>query len=933
MKFRILFIALLVSTISFAKNDGTITGVLTDKNLNQKALAAAKVIIKEANISTSTDAEGKFSIDIQPGVYIVEFSLAGYESTEVIVTVNEGQTTITNESLVSTNYNLKEVVVKAAASREKETAILLDQKNAVVIKQSIGAQEMARKGVSDVEEGLTKITGITKVGSRGLFVRGLEDRYNNLLINDLAAPTNNPFKKIIPLDLFSTDIVGVIEVYKTFNPNIYGDFAGGTFNIQTSKGSKSVTKLNVGIGYTVNNNLENFLISKDANSSKGLFGLTGSDRKLPALLGNTPSSYTLTADQSLRFFKSGFDVAEINSPLNSSIGLLHSEKFNLKDDKTFSYLLSLNFDNNYSIRNGVERTFTNNPSGFTYRNDFDNTEYRYKTSLSSLAGLNYTTDRLKLSYNTLFIRTTENLVKDQFGVADSNSSNNNTLIRTNQLDESNYLNNQLLGEYALNKDKSQNVKAAVSYAITKYAQPDRKFFSGTKSGTDDILVSVAGNNFIKQYLDISGDSYFSGLAEYALKFGKTEKNNIFTAGYNGNMSDMTSSYRFITPINNSAPNSFTTPLNTVDTQLNSYIASNAVSFRESSNATYQAKLKETANAGYANLLYKFGEKWEVNGGIRLESTMRETKYRTQGSFSDPFKTLKYDNLYVLPALNVKYGLNENSNLRFATGKTYTRPVVMESYPIEYINADGTSTKGNPFLKNSSNYNVDLKYELFPTSKEVLVLGLFGKKIDQPIERTFISNAANSTITTYLNSDNAVLYGAEIELLFDFARINKNLSDFYFGFNTSLMHTKVDVKPTTTDSDGNVTTSIETHKKRELQGASKWLINSDLKYQFDLSESWSNTVSLVYSVFGKRIYAVGTGGLDHIYELPVQQLDFIWSSKLSNHFDLKFSADNLLDPIRQSEQGNNGTSSIAEHSNITNSYKKGRGFSINLGYTF
>ncbi|SHM77889.1 TonB-dependent receptor [Flavobacterium xinjiangense] len=933
MKFRILFIALLITTVSFSQNKGSVAGILTDKDANNQSLPFANVLIKGTNIGANTDIDGKYTIAIAPGNYTVQFSFVGYESVDVPVTVVANETATINQALGSGSYKLEDVVIKSNFSREKETVLLLEQKKAVVIKQSIGAQEMARKGVSDVEEGLTKITGITKVGSRGLFVRGLEDRYNNLLINDLAAPTNNPFKKIIPLDLFSTDIVGVIEVYKTFNPNIYGDFAGGTFNIQTSKGSKSITKLNVGVGYTVNNNLEKFLISKDANSTKGFFGLTGTDRKLPALLGNAPSSYTLTADESLRSFKSGFDVSKINSPLNSSIGFLHSEKFNLNDDKTFSYLLSINFDNNYSIRNGVERTFTNNPSGFTYRNDFDNTEYRYKTSLSSLVGLNYTTDRLKLSYNTLFIRTTENLVKDQFGVADSNSSNNNTLIRTNQLDESNYLNNQLLGEYALNEDKTQNVKAAVSYAITKYAQPDRKFFSGTKSGTDDIIVSVAGNNFIKQYLDISGDSYFSGLGEYSLKFGKTEKNNIFTAGYNGNMSDMTSSYRFVTPINNSAPNSFTTSLNSVDAQLNSYIASNAVSFRESSNATYQAKLKETANAGYANLLYKFGEKWELNGGIRLESTMRETKYRTQGSFSDPFKTLKYDNLYVLPALNVKYGLNEKSNLRFATGKTYTRPVVMESYPIEYINADGTSTKGNPFLKNSNNYNVDLKYELFPSSKEVFVLGLFGKKIDQPIERTFISNAANSTITTYLNSDNAVLYGAEIEFIFDFERINKSLSDFSFGFNTSLMHTKVDVKPTTTDSEGNVTTSIETFKNRELQGASKWLINSDLKYQFDLSESWSNTVSLVYSVFGKRIYAVGTGGLDHIYELPVQQLDFIWSSKLSNHFDLKFSADNLLDPIRKSEQGNNGTSSIMEQSNITNSYKKGRGFSVNLGYTF
>ena len=97
-------------------------------------------------------------------------------------------------------------------------------------------------------------------------------------------------------------------------------------------------------------------------------------------------------------------------------------------------------------------------------------------------------------------------------------------------------------------------------------------------------------------------------------------------------------------------------------------------------------------------------------------------------------------------------MNEKSNLRFATAKTYTRPVIMEAYPIEYINADGTSIKGNPYLVNSENYNVDLKYELFPTSKEIFAVGVFGKSINNPIERTFKANATTSTITTYLNSD-------------------------------------------------------------------------------------------------------------------------------------------------------------------------------------
>jgi len=919
--------------MSFAQN-GVVSGIVSDKDLKGEALPFANVNIKGTSKGVTTNAEGKYTIEVSEGAHVLVFSFLGYESKEVAFTIKSGEKIEINQTIGSGSVTMEDVVVQATVAREKETALLMDQKKAIEIKQSIGAQEMSRKGVSDVEEGLTKITGITKVGSRGLFVRGLEDRYNNLLINDLAAPTNNPFKKIVPLDLIPTDIVGIIEVFKTFNPNIYGDFAGGTFNVLTSRVNKSVTKLNIGVGYTINNNLKDFLIAKNDDTTEGFFGFTGKDRELPSVLGSTPSSYTMSATESLNSFKSGFDVKETKSPLNSSIGVLHSEKFNLNNERSISYLLSLNFDNNYAIREGVDRTFRPDASGFKYNTDFETSEYRYKTSISSIIGLNYSSKRLKLSYNTLYLKTTESSIKDQFGIANSSSSTNKTLIRTNQLDESNYLNNQLMGEYFLNGSKTQNIKAGVSYAMTKYQQPDRKFFSGTKTGEKDIIVSIAGNNFIRQYLDIKGDNYMSAMAEYNLKFGKNNKDNKFTLGFNGNNSEMVSTYRFVTPAN-IGPN-ITAPINELDAQLNAYLADDTFAFRESSNSTYQAKLKESASAGYANLLYKFNDKLEVNAGVRLESTQRETKYREQGSFDDPFVKLTYDNVYVLPSLNVKYGLNENSNLRFATAKTYTRPVIMEAYPIEYINADGTSIKGNPYLVNSDNYNADLKYEFFPTAKEMLAVGVFGKKMENPIERTFQPNAANTTITSYLNSDNATLYGLEMEFIADLSRISDRLKDFSFGFNTSLMQTKVEVPNTTIDEKGNEIQSIETHRNRELQGASKWLINSDLKYQFDISKT-RNTVTLVYSAFGKRIYAVGTGGLntglDHIYELPVQQLDFIWSSKLSDHFDLKFSADNLLDPKRSFELGSNSTTPTAEPSSIISDYKKGRGFSINLGYTF
>jgi outer membrane receptor protein involved in Fe transport len=921
MKINLIVFISLFSLFSFAQK-GTVTGLVLDKDAGNETLPFANVLVKGTTNGVTTDENGKYSLSLDSGSYVIQFSFVGYESVEVNVNVVAGKTQTVNGLLGSGGYKLEDVVITAAPrNREKETALLLDQKKAVEIKQSIGAQEMARKGVSDVEEGLTKISGITKVGSRGIFVRGLEDRYNSLLVNDLAVPSNNPFKKIIPLDLFPTDIVGVIDVYKTFNPNIYGDFAGGTFNISTSTGSSSITKVTVGTGYTTDNNLSNFNIDQSITNTKGFFGYGGKDRELPGVFGAFPSNKTLSSTESLQSFKSGFDVQNSKSPLNTSFGLLHSEKFSLKNSAKFSYLFSLNFDNSYQIRNGVERTVQGSDTQIIYNNDFFSSNSIYKTNSSALVGLGYKTDRFDLSASAFYLKNTESSIKDQLGVQGNQVNNPNYLIRTNQLDQSDYITAQVNGKYFLTENRNQTFKAGVSYSKTSFQQPDRKFFGGTLQNDGQILTSYTGNNFLRQYLDVNGNYYISGLAEYNLKFGKEDKKNELTVGFNGNSTETQSSYRFVSAVSNSYP-AFAANIDTIDSVISADLAAGNFNFRESSNAQYKVKLFEYTSAGFANLLYHINDKLELNGGVRIEKTYRETKYRENGSFDQPFIKKKYDNVYILPSLNVKYAMNDKTNFRFAAGKTYTRPVIMEAFPIEYINADGTATRGNKDLKNSDNYNVDFKYEVFPTNKEILAIGIFGKKINNPIERTFIANAANGLITTYANSKEATLYGAEIEAIFDFGRVSENFKDFSLGFNTSIMQTNV-----------KSTNLIETHQDRDLQGASKWIVNTDLKYQFDVNKNWSNTVSLVYSVFGKRIFSVGTFPYDHIYELPVSKLDFVWTSKLSDHFDLKFSADNLLNPKVQFELGDNSSAAFAESSRTLNDFKRGVGFSLNLGYTF
>jgi outer membrane receptor protein involved in Fe transport len=520
------------------------------------------------------------------------------------------------------------------------------------------------------------------------------------------------------------------------------------------------------------------------------------------------------------------------------------------------------------------------------------------------------------------------MMEDQLGYTNSLSTNPNILIRGNQFEESKYWNNQLLANYDITEDGKHSAKGGFSYVKTAFGQPDRKFITGEKVNETDIKTTYGGNNLIRQFLDVSGDRYFSGMFEYSLKLKEKAngKSNKIAIGYNGFSNEEVSSYRFVfgKPI---IATSFITNINEINSSINTDVNSGLLKFTEESTGDYKSKLHQTVNAGYANGFLNFGEKWEVNGGARVESSVREIKYRNIGdSFTDKYKKLTNDKLYVLPSLNVKYALNEKNNIRFAASKTITKPISIEVLPIQYVNPDGTVELGNPNLENSENTNFDLKYELFPNAKEMIVLGAFGKQITNPIERVFIPTASSGgQITTYQNSKQATLFGAELEILLQLNRISSVLNSFSWGFNASLMKTNVEVDL--------IKNPLENNSKRALQGASNWLINSDLKYDFQFNEDMKNTISVVYGLSGEKIYAVGTAGLDHIYEKPFSKLDFVWSSKLSKNIEAKLSVDNILNPYFKRELGNDSKVAITESDLVVKQYKRGTGFSLSIGYTF
>ncbi|MGX7667550.1 TonB-dependent receptor domain-containing protein [Flavobacterium pedocola] len=921
MKLKFLFVALFTTLLGFAQK-GTVTGTVTDKDMNNEVLSFATVMIKGTSNGVNTDEKGKYILSVAEGNHTLVISFLGYESVEIPFTIKANETLEFNQALGSKGVELEDVVIKVEQNREKETALLAEQKKAVEIKQSIGAQELSRKGISDVEEGLTKITGITKAESRGLFVRGLENRYNNLLINDLQAPSNSPFKKIIPLDLFPTDIVGVLEVYKTFNPNIPGDFAGATINIATSEPKSSQTKFSVGFGYVTNNNGSDFLTTETSNNTQGFFGIQKQYRELPSAYGSIGAHRLTAAEYKEGYKNSSWNVDKVSAPINNSISFSHSDKFNLKKG-SFSYLISLNGDNKYQVRKGAERSFIEGLG--EYNNNLFSQAFSYQTNASTLVGLKFKSDRFQVATNSIYMRTTESLVKDQYGVLSNQKSTPNRLVRTNQFEQSDYFNNQLLTSYKITSDDKHNVKGGLSYVKTLYELPDRKFLDGKLNNDGSFENSYGGNTLNRQHFKIKGNYYVSGLLEYKLKFGKeiNGKNNNLTLGFNSYRNSITSKYRFFSTRALSGSYTVTTSLNDINDQILSDIESGLVFEREESTSDYKVKLNQFVNSGHGNVFFNLSEKIEVNGGVRFEASNRVIKYRSiSDAFTSPYRKITETKNYFLPSVNTKYTLTEKANLRFAASQTVTRPVMMEVLPIQFVNPDGTVETGNSNLKDTKNLNADLKYEFFSDRKDMVAVGLYGKNIKDPIERIYKPSATQ--ITTFQNSKVANLYGAEFEFIFNMAHLSENLNNLSLGLNASVMKTNVEI------ADDN---QLENNPTRELQGASNWVLNADAKYEFDLGKKVKNTVSLVYGVKGKSIYAVGTAGIDHIYEMPFHKLDFVYSSKLTDNISAKFSADNILNPYQRFELGDESKVNITEPSLVVKEYKKGVGLSLSLSYSF
>ena len=916
--FSILFVAVAVG------QKGIIKGTVTEADDPSIGVAFANVIVKGTSVGATTDFDGLYTIEVEPGVYTVEFSFIGYETeTKEGIIVVEDQEAILDVSMGVSSITLGDVVLVGEKTRGTEASILLDQQESTDLKTVITTATLTKSGISNIGDGVSKMTGISTVESKFVFVRGMGDRYNNATLNGLPLPSPNPDTKIPRLDIFPTSIASNLSVVKAFSPSLYGDFSGGNINIDT-KTAEGKNGFNISLGTSMNTQTTFKAFNTYEGSSTDAFGFDNGDRDLPSNIGSFSSNNVASS------FVHGLNP-ELKSaaPLNGSISLSYLYSKRLKNEESKIGLASaLKYGNSYAFQDGQLKQINRQDVA---QIDYATKTYSFNTNTSALLGFTYDKNSSnRYRANIVYANISSDVVRELEGSNFDYQAN--VAARRYTFRQNNMIIGQLLGDHKFKDNNRLKLDWGASYSIAQSDEPDRKQLVFLKTGTDSYkLNKIDVNENHRFFSELDETEIGTKLnANYVIKYANDSTTALSEVNVGFNFRNKTRdfdyrqfNYRFSSNISDI---DYLNP----EGVINDVAVSNGdVDLIERGDPASEQKSSLMVAAGYGNYMNQLTDRFQVNVGARVEKSIQDTKYKDASTGINRISEL--DELYILPAVNFRFDKSSETVLRMSLSKTVSRPGFREMATFEYTeDFAGDKTRGNPNLVNGENLNLDLKMEYFPSAGQLFAVSAFGKMLDKPIEKTALASASGRLIS-FENAKEATVAGVEVEYVGNLKTIfgNEYLEKFDVGFNAAYIYTQV----TSAEANGGIS-KIFTNNKRQLQGASPYLVNMNLSYNFDNSRAndldegktiKKSSITLAYNIYGKRLFAAGTQGIGDAFEQPVGTLNLTYSQDISEKLKLRFSARNLLDPTIEIVQENE----LKDH--VINSYKRGVNFGISLNY--
>lgn len=931
----------IVLSAVYAQNSG-IKGVISDK-ATKETLVGATVLVQGTTIGAATDLDGNYSItNISPGIYNLVVSYISYK-TQVIekVKVTAKETVEVNILLEENSMALEGVVISAARRTGTDISMISSMKSANLVVSGISSQQIQRSQDRDASEVIRRVPGITIMDDRFVMVRGLNQRYNAVWLNNTTTPSSEPDIRAFSFDVIPSSMIENILVFKSASPDLPADFSGAAIKISTKnnpdENNFSVSYAN---GFRQGSTFRNFKTYTMGNMQ--WLGFDDGSRELP---GSFPSHLNNLTDKA-ELQKLGRELNNVWSP--SSSVAIPDQRFQLNIARRFLLgKASAGFINsfNYSISNDIDKVFRADYQQYDTVNDVSDTNYFFND-------LRYrTTSKLGVLSNWIFVFGKNQKIEfrnlyNHIGysqVLDRNGRDNygGITIRATELgfNSRNTYSGQLAGVHEFNQ-RLTNLSWTVGYSYADRNQPDLKRITMA-------LVEDPDNQYYGQYgvnFSFAATPEFSGRVYQKLKeniyIGSVNLSNTFEianfkpelkVGIFYEMKDRSFDARNIGyAISNFSKFDWSLPYQPIDvifsdTNINT---TTGIKIDESTNKSDSYAAANKLFASYLALRLPLFSNMEIYGGIRMENNIQSIKSFSSDNASEEVN-VSIDELKFFPSANLTYNFSKKSLIRASYGITINRPEFREIAPFAFFDFELKKlVRGNPSLTNASIQNYDFRYEYYPSPSEAIVAGIFYKDFKNPIEVIEINSGSGKDFT-FQNSLGAVNYGIEFEVRKSL-QILDNQTNFLKYFKNFMLVANASIIRSTIRVDTSKFYSAQS--ERPMQGQSPYIVNLGVYYQDDKN---GLMVSVLYNVIGQRILVVGLDTPD-VYEMPRNVVDLTITKTLGKNFQLKAGIQDLFNSKvveKQFVEFKNSNGKIESRSQSTLEFNPGSiitvGASLNL----
>ncbi|MFN0158631.1 MAG: TonB-dependent receptor domain-containing protein [Bacteroidota bacterium] len=871
------FVSILIFTsVSAFGQSSSLHGTIVDQESGEEIIGA-NVLIVGTTTGASTDLDGKYAIrNILPGTYDVRVTYVGFASKVVTgVTLKPDESLQLDISIASEAYSSEEVVISAERVLSTESAILAERKKAASIGDGISAEQVKRSPDATSGDALKRVTGLTVVDNKFVYIRGVTDRYNGATLNGVSVTSTDTDvdKKSFSFDMVPANLLENMVVTKTATPDLPGDFTGGLVQINTLEfPNRQTIRLTLSSSFNSLSNLTNVQMSP--GGSRDWLGFDDGSRSQPSdALDRYSLGQSLTNTWAQRTRR---------APLNGAINLSIGDRIDVGEQDLLGYIAAV------SYRNGFQRTET--------RLDYetsggvpvfqDGKRDQYSVLWGTIFDVNYKFSGMhKISFQNSFNQTGEDKVSRLNGVDENEQNLKTEVVEWDQ--RSSYV-GKISGEHNLPEFGGLEVRWRGSYNMSTAKEPDRRTSIYARniyySDPEPFSTSSPQRSWstLNEYTRSAGLDFSLPVGDAQFKFGGLYESR-----------DRDFDIRFyVTELENSSNvEMWNQGIDSIYRPENYGPGKFYMQRLDNNRDPYTGELDVIASYAMIDLPFTLlSQELRLVGGARVENADQRV-HTVDPDIAQPTPfTVLLKNVDILPSVNLTYLVNDFTNLRFAYSNSVNRPEFREMsdfYYFDYNTFEGMH--GNTNLKRAFIRNYDARLELFPDIGEVVAVSYFYKNITDAIEQSLV--ISSNPERSWFNSPKGRNCGWEFEVRksFGFMRdigasgIMQDALDYLSNIsvtgNYTRIHSEIDFVDERTLLPG----------KREMQGQSPWMVNLSLSF---VEPNIGTGVNVLHSEFGRRLDAVGDYTYLDVFEDPRSVIDLSVTQPILKGVEMKFAVKDL-----------------------------------------